>query len=289
MKKVLMAAMTLVMAVFASCSNEDVNVENNNELNVTFTVADKAGFDSDTRAVKTGWEAGDEILIAIYSEDGWTIDDSFNCFKLKYNGSAWTTDKTGFDTSVHFESGNDYIAVYHPGTITLGSSAGTDMQYLSGYNGGEYLYDINSTYTKTADGIDLGEIELVRQSQNFQISVKDLASAGKADGTWKLSIKDSEGNRAHNMYFSAKDNAFLRDTGFGTYDTRYSTGINYKGDVVFYFSNAGSNETSLKFELSNEADPYTFYIYETTIIPEMGKAYYLPEITDSKWTKVEYW
>ena len=289
MKKIFMAAMTLVMAVFASCSNEDVNVENNNELKVTFSVADKAGLGVDARAVKTGWEPGDEILIAVQSEAGWTIDGSFNCFKLKYNGSAWTTDKTGFDTSVHFESGDYYIAVYHPGTITLGGSAsGVDTQYLSGYNGGEILYDINSTYTKTADGIDLGEIELVRYSQDFQISIKDLASAGKTDGTWELYIQNEEGNRADKMYFNAKDNVFLRTSGIGSYDTHYSTGINYKGDVVFYFSNAGSNETSLKFELSNEADPYTFYIYETTIIPEMGKEYYLPEITDSKWTKVEY-
>ena len=278
-----MAAMTLVMAVFASCSNEDVNVENNNELKVTFSVADKAGLGVDARAVKSGWEANDEILIAVQSEAGWTIDGSFNCFKLKYNGSAWTTDKTGFDTSVHFESGNYYIAVYHPGTITLGNSAGTDRQYLSGYNGGEYLYDINSTYTKTADGIDLGEIELVRQSQNFQISVKDLASAGKADGTWKLYIKDAEGNEAQGMSFRAAGEVFLRDTGFGFYDEGYSTGINYKGDVVFYISNTGSDETSLKFELTDGTDTYT---YATDNIPEMGNAYYLPEITNAKWTEV---
>ena len=280
MKIVLMAAMTLVMAVFASCSNEDVNVENNNELKVTFSVADKAGLGVDARAVKTGWEANDEILIAVQSKDGWTIDGSFNCFKLKYNGSAWTTDKTGFDTSVHFESGYYYIAVYHPGTITLGNSAGTDRQYLSGYNGGEYLYDINSTYTKTADGIDLGEIELVRQSQNFQISIIGLESAGKADGTWKLYIKDAEGNKAQGMSFRAAGEVFLRDTGFGFYDEGYSTGINYEGDVVFYFSNTGSDETSLKFELTDGTDTYT---YSTTTIPEMGNAYYLPAIAN--WTK----
>ena len=284
MKKIFLAAMTLVMAVFASCSNDDAPLEGIGDFKVNFTVADKAGFDGDTRAVKTGWEANDEILIAIQSEGAWTKEGSFNCFKLKYNGSTWTTDNTGFDSSVNFESGNYYIAVYHPGTITLGGSAGTDMQYLSGYNGGEILYEINSTYNETADGIDLGEIELVRYSQDFQISLEGLASAGKADGTWNLYIKDAEGNRAHNMYFNAAGEAFLRTSGIGVYDTKYSTGINYKGDVVFYFQNSGSNETSLKFELSNDDDPNTFYIYETTTIPEMGNAYILPEITDSKWT-----
>lgn len=281
MKKIFLAAMTLVMAVFASCSNDDAQLESIGDFKVNFTVADKAGFDGDTRAVKTGWENGDEILIAVQSEGAWTINDSFNCFKLKYNGSTWTTDKTGFNASVNFESGNGYIALYHPGTITLGGSAnGVDTQYLSGYNGGEYLY-INSTYNETADGIDLGEIEFERYVQNFQISVKDLASAGKADGTWKLYIKDAEGNTAHNMYFSAATKAFLRDTGVGTYQTDYSTGINYKGDVVFYFSNAGSNETSLKFELTDGTDTY---IYATNIIPQAGKAYTLPAL--SSWTEV---
>ena len=70
MKKVLMAAMTLVMAVFASCTNEDLKVENN-DVKVNFTVAEKPSFDADGRAVKTGWEAGDEILIALYCSDGW--------------------------------------------------------------------------------------------------------------------------------------------------------------------------------------------------------------------------
>ena len=277
MKKIFLAAMTLVMAVFASCSNDDAPLEGIGDFKVNFTVADKPGFDGDTRAVKTGWEDGDEILIAIQSEAGWTKDGSFNCFKLKYNGSTWTTDNTGFDATL-ITDGSKYIALYHPGTITLGGSAGRDRQYLTGYNGGEYLYKIFSTYTKTADGIDLGEIELERNRQTFQISIKGLASAGKADGTWKLYIQDSGGNVANGMTHRAAGKAFLRaDAAFGYSSTDYSTGINYKGDVVFYFSNYGSDETSLRFKLT---DGTKTYIRTTRTIPTGGNAYYLPEITN---------
>lgn len=280
-----MAAMTLVMAVFASCSNEDVNVENNNELKVTFTVADKTGLGVDARAVKTGWEANDEILIVFYNSDGWYNENGYNYMKLKYDGSAWATDMTTLD-KVRLLEEQLYMAIYHPGTITVGNKLTTPGYYeMSGYKGGEHLTYAGDAVKYTYDGatIDLGTIAFERYVQDFQISVKDLASENKADGTWKLYIKDAEDNRADKMYFNAKDNAFLRDTGIGTYDTRYSTGINYKGDVVFYFSTGGSNETSLKFELTDGTDTYT---YTTDIIPVKGKAYKLPAITDAKWTKV---
>lgn len=278
-----MAAMTLVMAVFASCSNEDVNVENNNELKVTFSVADKAGLGVDARAVKTGWEANDEILIVFYNSDGWYNEDGYNYMKLKYNGSAWTTDITTLDKA-RLLGEQLYMAIYHPGTITVGEKLTSTGYYaLSGYKGGEYLTYAGDAAEYTYDGanIDLGTIALERNSQNFQISVKDLASPDKTDGTWKLYIKYAEGNKAQGMSFRAAGEVFLRDTGVGFYDEGYSTGINYKGDVVFYFSNTGCDETSLKFELTDGTNTYT---YTTTTIPEAGKAYYLPEITDAKWT-----
>lgn len=286
MKKIFMAAMTLVMAVFASCSNEDVNVENNNELKVTFSVADKAGLGVDARAVKTGWENGDEILIVFYNSGGWYNANGYNYMKLQYNGSAWTTDMTTLDKS-RLLNEQLYMAIYHPGTITVGEELSSPGYYeLSGYKGGEHLTYAGDAVEYTYDGtnIDLGTIALVRHSQDFQISIEGLESAGKANGTWELYIQDAEGNDAHAMYYQAAGKAFLRDTGFGTYSTDYSTGINYKGDVVFYFQNTGSNETSLKFLLQiYGGDAYT---YTTTTIPEAGYAYTLPAITDPKWTKV---
>lgn len=285
MKKIFMAAMTLAVVLLASCSNEDLNVKNN-DVKVNFTVAEKVGFGADTRAVKTGWENGDEILIVLNSLGGWYNEDGYNYMKLKYDGSTWTTDLTSLDPT-RLINGQLYMAIYHPGTITIGESAGSPGYYkLPGYKGGEYLLFAGDAVKYTYEGasIDLGTIAFERHSQEFQISVKDLASAGKANGTWELYIQDAEGNDAHNMYFYAADNAFLRTTGFGKYSTHYSTGINYKGDVVFYFSTAGSNETSLKFLLQiYGGDAYT---YTTTTIPEMGQAYILPAITDPKWTKI---
>ena len=283
-----MAAMALVMAVFTSCSKDDVQLERNNELKVTFNVVDKAGFDTDTRAVKTGWEAGDEVLIVMQGkEDAWRGEDlSYNYLKLRYNGTSWTINLTGLDKSL-LESGKKYSAIYHPGTITVEKKyTASDEYYLTGYKGGEHLYNSSSstyTYNASTSSIDLGTIELMRYSQDFQISVKELASAGKANGTWQMWIKDENGEKASRIYYCPADCAYLSDEGtFSTYSKNYSSGINYKGDVVFYFTNSGSDETSLKIELTDGTDTYT---YTTTTIPAQGKAYTLPAITDAKWVK----
>ena len=285
MKKIFMSVMTLMMAVFASCSNEDVNVDNNNELKVTFTVADKIGFGVDARAVKTGWENDDEILIAMCSEGGWTELGKYNCFKLKYNGSAWTTDMTGFGTNVNFESGNQYMAIYHPGIITLSGTAKDGMEALTGYKGGEHLQYIG-TYSKTGlSTFNLGTIKLKRNPSDFQISVKGLASAGQDDDDCKLYIYDAsdESNSTGILYFGEIP-ALLTENGFATLVSPYkrSTGINYGDDVVFYFSNNGCEATSLKFVLDVGSDMYT---YITNTIPQGGTAYVLPAITSDGWSK----
>ena len=285
MKKIFMAVMTLMMAVFASCSNEDVNVDNNNELKVTFTVADKIGFGVDARAVKTGWENGDEILIAMCSEGGWTELGKYNCFKLKYNGSDWTTDMTGFVNTVNFETGNQYMAIYHPGIITLSGTATYEMEALTRYKGGEHLQYIG-TYTETGHAaFDLGTIQLKRNPNDFQISVKGLASAGQADGDYELNIYDAESDATPTgIFYFGKIPALLSANGFEipTSPFNLSTGINYGDDVVFYFSNNGCESTSLKFVLKVGSDMYT---YTTSIIPQGGKAYVLPAITSDGWSK----
>ena len=285
MKKIFIAAMTLVMAVFASCSNDEVQLEGNNELKVTFTVADKAGLGLGARAVKTGWENGDEILIAMCSEGGWTELGKYNCFKLKYNKGTWTTDVTGFDTTVNFESGNQYMAIYHPGTITLVGVATEVMEPLDGYKGGEHLQYIG-TYSKTGlSTFNLGTIQLKRNPNDFQISVKGLASAGQDDGVCELRIKDANDESNTTNIFPFKGGlALLTESGFSSPApyTFPSTGINYGGDVVFYFSNNGCEAASLKFVLEVGSDMYT---YTTSIIPQGGKAYVLPAITSNSWLK----
>ena len=191
----------------------------------------------------------------------------------------------GFDTSVRFETGNQYMAIYHPGTITLVGVATEGMEPLNEYKGGELLQYIG-TYSKSGPStFNLGTIKLKRDPNDFQISVKGLASAGQDDGVCKLYIYDaSDKSNSTGISYFGEMPALLTENGFATpvsYIKR-SRGINYGDDVVFYFSNNGCEATSLEFELEVGSDTYT---YTTNTIPQGGKAYVLPAITSDGWSK----
>lgn len=278
MKKILMAAMTLLMAVFASCSNDEAPIEGNKELKINFTVADKPGFDGDTRAVKRGWEVGDEIMIIFAGKTYWFTDTMLpNYIKLKNTESGWIVAESELDaTNLH--SQRYFTAVHHPGTIEFGDYVYSGGYASANYKGGELLKKVNGRY-EVIDGtaINVGVLQLQRDTKDFSISVRGLASAGKPDGTWKLYM-----TMAGSMYFYHAGSICINEYGFSSSFNDYSTGINYGDDVVFYFSNWGCTDPSLKFVLSDGTNRYKL---ETTTIPVGGKSYYLPEITDPRWTK----
>jgi len=288
MKKINLVVMTFVMTMFANCSNDDIQSESYNELKVVFSVANKDGFDNDTRAVKTDWENGDEILIALEgpSDFGWYSISGHNCMKLKKTADGWTTDISNLNLNL-LENGRSFIACYYHGAVGCGNWTNNRSGdfYLSGYKGGEILTaeGINKgKYIYIGTTFDLGIIQLSRNPRDFQISIKNLASAEKPDGTWKFYILDSNNDAADGFDHLAAGKELISNGSFASLTTNYSTGINYGGDVVFYFANYNSTETSLKFKLTDGTDTY---VYETTNIPQGGKAYYLPAITDTKWAK----
>ena len=284
MKKIILAAMALVVVALVGCQKDD-NATLNSEIKVNFTVADKAGFANDTRAVKTGWESGDQILIVFEGETGmFDITDGANTLKLTYDGTIWVADTTQMPAS-GLASGQKYFAFYHFGEVSLGSKQGTNLYYLTGYKGGERL-SYSGTYT-IADGIvALGTINLNRDVNSFQISVKDLTGAN-----WKLSIcEDKAGSTTNINIQHSQDSMYLMDDeGEEVHFSGYlpkskAAGVEYGGDVSFYFTKVSLSATQLVFKLSNGTDTYYYTktgVTSTTL--EGGKAYYLPSITDPKW------
>lgn len=278
-----MAAMTLVMAVFASCSNEDLNVENN-DVKVKFTVAEKPGFDADSRSVKTGWDNGDQILVVFRDADGFWLDafDDANTLKLTKTAEGWTADKSKIDIS-KLGSSDDYKAIYYPGEVSFAESDVDYMLYFDTYMGGEYL-SAEGTYTVNGSEIELGKISMTREEYMYQISVKGLASES---GNWTMTIQNEGGATFFESHLAAGKLRVPTTTYNPSSDNVYNNagGVKYDGDVQFCFlKNVGNNNPAQLISLSNGTDTYEYQLSNQRFTG--GATYLLPAITNAKWTKV---
>lgn len=278
-----MAAMTLVMAVFASCSNEDLNVENN-EVKVKFTVAEKPGFDADSRSVKTGWDNGDQILVVFRDADGFWLDafDDANTLKLTKTADGWTADKSKIDIS-KLGTSDDYMAIYYPGEVSFAESDVEYMLYFDTYKGGEYL-SAEGTYTVNGSDIELGTISMTRDMYMYQISVKGLASESD---NWTMSLQRGAGSQFMDKHLASGKLRVATTAYNPNSENVYNNagGVKYDGDVQFCFIvNTGNNNPAQLILLSNGTDTYEYQLSNQFFTG--GATYLLPEISDAKWTKV---
>lgn len=282
MKKLFIAAVALVAAVFTSCSNEDLNIENN-EVKVNFTVAEKVGFDNVSRSVKTGWDNGDEILIVFKDEDGFWLDftNNANTLKLTRTDGEWIADDSNI--TISSLNGTGYKACYYPGSVSFASELTDGLLYFEGYNGGEYLM-AEGNYTVNGSEIDLGTITMTRDEYLFQISVKGLASEA---GEWTLTIQTSSGSE---FYYKHLQKGIIRTTTISGNITSQNVyekagGVKYADDVQFCFiKNTGSYQAPGKFVLSNGTKTYELEKSLTSASLQGGCAYSLPAITE--WTEL---
>ena len=280
MKKIFMAAMTLVMAVFASCSNEDLNVENN-DVKVKFTVAEKPGFDADSRSVKTGWDNGDQILVVFRDADGFwleTMNDE-NTLKLTKTEEGWTADKSKIDIS-KLGSSDDYKAIYYPGEVSFAGSAEDYILFFDTYMGGEYL-SAEGTYTVNGSDIELGTISMTRDEDMYQISVEGLASES---GNWTMSLQRGEGLQFMDKHLASGKLRVATTAYNPNSENVYNNagGVKYDGDVQFCFIvNTGNNNPAQLILLSNGTDTYEYKLSNQFFTG--GATYLLPAL--SEWEK----
>ena len=283
MKNILISAIVVAMAFLSSCSKEESVDAQGVKYKVNFAIANHSDFD--TRAVKSGWANGDEILIIFKNDENqwFNISNGANTLKLTYNGSSWVADDTNMPTS-GFKDGAQFAAFHHPGDVSLGTMNGSGWVPFKTYKGGEQLKFVGN-YSIVGSEINLGIIALQRRdASDFQISVKGLIGDG-----WKLSIcaDKSYSEAGINIIHYQEDNLYINtSTGhFASYANYIEAdGIEYGGDVSFCFSKVNLTATTLVFILTNGTDEY-FYTKTgvTSETLEYGKAYYLPAITDPKW------
>lgn len=283
MKNIIISAMVLAVALFAGCSKDEMP-EQNVKYKVQFSVADRS--ELSTRAAKSGWEDGDQVLIVFEGESDWfDVTNGANTLKLTYNDGVWNADESKMPTS-GLVSGKRYTACHHQGEVSLGEVDYFDRFVFSGYKGGEWM-SYTGTYTVAGGVVDLGEIALERDAADFQISVDDLTGSN-----WKMTINSIKSMTVPTYYDGSiyhykaghinvrkGEMAFVR--GYGN-----AAGVEYGGDVSFYFKKYSDIPyTTIVFGLSNGTN--TYYYTKTGTSNETlqgGKAYLLPAINSGKWT-----
>ena len=288
MKKIFFAAMAAV-ALLAGCAKND-DAPETSKLNIVFSVADKVPYGADTKALKQGWGYPDEILIVFEAETYDWLDPSGNdnTVLLAYDGEGWYVSNQDDKLVDNLRTSSGWFyAVHYPGTIMLGSKDGEGKNAFQTYKGGEYL-TADGEWTLEGNNLILGEINMKRRSDMFQISVQDLADQ---TGNWTLSI--------FNQYGTSQDVEITHlNSGVGLYLMEDEVGIKSKAseaaagvkigdDVAFSFilDGTNSNVDYFNFELTDGTTTYVMELTATDGLLQGGKAYLMPGSYSTNWTQ----
>ena len=227
MKKIFFALAALVLA-FTGCSQEEdaIQVSEKKAIKVVVNM-DKPGFGEDTRAARTGWEAGDEVVTVL---DG----DFEHLIALKYDGTSWKEMVLSFNVAygewenpgltaadsylaslpssgtlkaIYCSSGISYFAIFPEevevetvddlGGIDIYSCARNTGYYDEGYNFvptpyGECIMTCEDGTYSASSGVLTLNITMIPQVAQF--TIKDLSDDEEGKTSEGLEVGVAGGN-----------------------------------------------------------------------------------------------
>lgn len=282
MKKMIFAAAAAVLV--CACAKTEVAPEKQ-EIKVEFEIADKADFGPDTKAVKAGWELGDQIWVVLSTDasgNDFATENYINFLRWTSQSGKpiWKCSTSHFGSTQDYNGYGVYKAVYHVGFANWGvaDAFGVTLPY---YKGGEYLV-AEGEYTIMNDVVVLGTINMTRPEELIQISVEDL---GSQEGTWTLSVDGTmDGQSLSGLNHLGPGSLELSsqiDFNVAKSSNVNAQGIKVGDDVAFCFRTENNPGTrSYTFTLSDGTQTYT---YKKTASIKKGKAYLLPSLESNKW------
>ena len=181
----IVAAIVLALGV-VGCAKDEAPAKK--DIKLSFSVASKDGFDS-TRAVKSDWAVGDQILVLFKVGENWLVEKAntkANTLTLTYDGDgSWSATQNDWSEELIDSESGEFFAIHYRGDISLikGDSGINACQF--NYKAGELLRMEGGQYS-VADGVmDLGTLTLRLRDDAVQFSVKDLATKS---GAWGLAV-----------------------------------------------------------------------------------------------------
>ena len=272
MKKItLLTIFGLALMALSACNKEEVTASRTLKLDLNII------HDSDTKAVKTGWESGDKIYVFF----GKPADHPTPAYlTLTYNGSTWTEDWTaGLEAEIAATASGTLHAVYTPGKLGT-MSYSTYLKTYQFFDGdtGWYLKCEKVSYT-VSEGVLAATLNMARPS-NFVQFYGQAANAGKLQfsGDKILKVKVSS----------------ISETGFKQGSHGYGSaidGVAYKGGLMFsgiLKSDARGIETSHTLKITDTkgtVDKADDVVYTITATKKMkvNDAFVLPALDNAAW------
>lgn len=311
MKRILFM-LSAAAALLASCAKQNVSEPQipDQDVKISFEVASRPDFESDTKAVKSDWFVGDEILKVFEGKDGWLdFSKNANTLKLKKTADDWNTDKSKLPTLTALASGKRFFAFHHPQDYEMMIGDLIDYTYHKCADVSSY-YDISrerwnveymhtsGTYELVGNEIKLGFLNMQRPATAFQISVKDLCNE-PITYEWHMALLDDKGNYIINTNYTQINLQYKVTKGTEGDITiepkeRLLTagGSNIDGDRVFGFTGKNADDKVRYIELSFGSTSLYYEITPKSIADFSGKAWLLPAINinedkslkpESKW------
>ena len=220
------------------------------EVKVVFNNPENCGFDTDTKALRTGWEAGDQILI-VYKQSSLQVTST-----LTYNGSYWTSTTLTQEDMMKIGNSGHFNAIYFKRMDNNVSHQIINqygyINFLSNYAGGVVLVlnredPEDGCYQFINGEIVLhGDIKMSRSEfSNIQFSIPDLP-----EGEWEMRAysyidvddDDFDYYRELERFVGLYSNLTISTSdlyNISIYTSRYAKADNVGEDHTFIFKNMG--------------------------------------------------
>ena len=277
MKKItLLAIFGVTLMALSACNKEEVSASKTLKLDLNIKHS------SDTKAVKKGWESGDNIYVFFGNPQDHPTPAYLT---LTYNGSSWSGVWTeGLEAEIAATESGTLCAVYTPGKISKITYDEYWKQYnFSGIAPGWYLECNNVSYS-VSEGVLTATLNMTCPSDFVQFYLEgQAANAGKllfsCDQIMKVEIGIvTEGSAIYTSNYGYGDDI---------------DGVAYKGGLMFsgllhYNANGVSTSYTLKItdtKGTNDTNDDVVYTTTATKTIKNGDAFVLPALDNAAWTK----
>lgn len=265
MKKIIIIAATLIAAFsISSCNKEQLPVSADTTQDVAAqdikVVVNVGGINgADTRALKSGWTAGDKINI-------WF--DGANCTKLPelvltYNGSAWDASKVS--AALKTTGACTFIAVYEESNKMFESPRSSAYAFYDSYNITGFKQEVYKSNLSCTDcgtyTFDGSTVKMDINQWKFINPVQVLVTG--IDDPDRYLLRSYYMSPAKAMQFASATN--VASTGQGT--NHFVAGTRRDDGISFGFKDYSVSNSSVYFELldKNTNVVYRFSLSKGTI------------------------